>query len=179
MSDVFIPQDLDYPALQLDIDRMRAGELGLDQKEVVDNIITALTSNQMIAPSYWIDPKTGNNYMLTVQYPEDRSRTSPIWAPSRCAARTARTRRASKHQRHPPHRVSDGSGSLPDPRAIDIYVRPHGEDLGRIANPIDDIIARHQSAGGPQRYGARNGAGHAIFVQELRLRPLSRWCCYI
>ena len=35
-------------------------------------MITALTSNQMIAPSYWIDPKTGNDYMLTVQYPESR-----------------------------------------------------------------------------------------------------------
>ena len=70
VADVFTPQDIDYPALQLDVDRMRASELGLDQREVVDNVITALTSNQMIAPSYWIDPKTGNDYMLTVQYPE-------------------------------------------------------------------------------------------------------------
>src|SRR5207245_2495359 len=57
-------------ALRLDVDRMRASELGLDQREVVDNVITALTSNAMIAPSYWIDPKTGQDYMLTVQYPE-------------------------------------------------------------------------------------------------------------
>ena len=70
MADVFIPQDIDYPALQLDVDRTRASELGLDQQEVVGNVITALTSNQMIAPSFWIDPKTGNDYMLTVQYPE-------------------------------------------------------------------------------------------------------------
>ena len=34
------------------------------------NVITALTSNQMIAPSIWIDPKSGNDYFLTVQYPE-------------------------------------------------------------------------------------------------------------
>ena len=51
---------------------MRAAQLGLNQKEVVDNVITALTSNQMIAPSFWIDPKTGNDYMLTVQYPRAR-----------------------------------------------------------------------------------------------------------
>ena len=67
---MYIPQDLDYPSLQLDIDRLRASELGLNQREVVDNVITALTSNGMIAPSYWIDPKSGNDYMLTVQYPE-------------------------------------------------------------------------------------------------------------
>jgi len=35
---------------------------------VVQNVITAMTSDGMVAPSYWIDPKTGNNYMVTVQY---------------------------------------------------------------------------------------------------------------
>ena len=37
---------------------------------MVTNVITALTSNQMIAPSIWIDPKSGNDYFLTAQYPE-------------------------------------------------------------------------------------------------------------
>ena len=45
--------------------------MGFNAQEVVDSLITALTSNGMIAPSYWIDPKTGNNYLLTVQYPEN------------------------------------------------------------------------------------------------------------
>ena len=48
---------------------------GLDQREVVSNLITALISNQMIAPSYWIDPRNGNDYMLTVQYPENQVRS--------------------------------------------------------------------------------------------------------
>ena len=71
VSDVLVPQDIDYPALRLDIDRVRASELGLNEKEVVGNVITALTSDQMIAPSYWVDPKSGNDYFLTVQYPEN------------------------------------------------------------------------------------------------------------
>ena len=71
VADVLIPQDVDYPALKIDIDRERASELGLTTREVIDSLITALTSNGMIAPSYWIDPKTGNNYLLTVQYPEN------------------------------------------------------------------------------------------------------------
>src|SRR5438445_3141111 len=66
VSDVLIPQDIDYPALQLDVDRGKASLLGLSQKEIVDNVITALTSNGMIAPNYWIDPKSGNPYLLTV-----------------------------------------------------------------------------------------------------------------
>ena len=95
VADVFIPQDIDYPALQLDVDRTRASELGLDQQEVVDNVITALTSNPMIAPSFWIDPKTGNDYMLTVQYPEHRSRLWTICGRFRCAGRATCIRRAS------------------------------------------------------------------------------------
>ena len=55
-------------ALQLNIDREKASLIGLSAKDVVDNVITAMTSDGMVAPSYWIDPKSGNNYMVTVQY---------------------------------------------------------------------------------------------------------------
>jgi multidrug efflux pump subunit AcrB len=68
VSDVYIPQNMRYPGLELNIDRERASQVGLTTKGVVDNVITALTSDGMIAPSYWIDPKSGNNYMVTVQY---------------------------------------------------------------------------------------------------------------
>jgi multidrug efflux pump subunit AcrB len=68
---VYIPQDMNYPALRLDVDRVHAGELGLTQKDVVDNVITALNSNLMIAPNYWVDRVTGNDYFLTVQYFEN------------------------------------------------------------------------------------------------------------
>ena len=47
----------------------------LTEKEVLSNVITSLTSNQMIAPNVWIDPRNGNNYFLTVQYPEAQIRT--------------------------------------------------------------------------------------------------------
>ena len=65
---VYIPQSVNYPGLELNIDRERASLVGLSAKDVVDDVITALTSDGMVAPSYWIDPKSGNNYMVTVQY---------------------------------------------------------------------------------------------------------------
>jgi len=68
VGEIYIPQDMDYPALRLDVDRVHAAELGLTQKDVVDNVITALNSNYMIAPNYWVDRKSGNDYYLTVQY---------------------------------------------------------------------------------------------------------------
>ena len=70
VGQVYIPQDMNYPALRLNIDRIHAAELGLSQKEMVDNVITALNSNIMIAPNYWVDYETGNDYFLTVQYYE-------------------------------------------------------------------------------------------------------------
>ncbi|MBF6568491.1 MAG: efflux RND transporter permease subunit [Candidatus Binataceae bacterium] len=68
ISNTFIPQETDYPTLRIMVDRVKAARLGLTQKDVVTNVITALTSNVMIAPSIWIDPKTGDDYFLTAQY---------------------------------------------------------------------------------------------------------------
>jgi multidrug efflux pump subunit AcrB len=68
VSDVYIPQDMDYPGIALNIDREKASLIGLSAQDVVDDVITAMTSDGMVAPSYWIDPVSGNNYMVTVQY---------------------------------------------------------------------------------------------------------------
>jgi multidrug efflux pump subunit AcrB len=143
VSDVYIPQDIDYPALQLQVDRVRAGELGLSQKEVVDNVITALTSNQMIEPSYWIDPRTGNDYYLTVQYPESDINSIfslkgiPIRSPS------------SKEPAYLDQVVKVTNFKAPTEvdhyqiqRVIDVYVTPASEDLGRVANAVDKVMAR-------------------------------------
>ena len=113
VSDVLIPQDIDYPALELDVDREKAGLLGF-QKEIVDNVITALTSNSMIAPNYWIDPRSGNPYLLTVQYPESavKSLTDlkqiPLRGVKSIATDVSRQRRESKIDS-----FADGSRSLP------------------------------------------------------------------
>lgn len=142
VSDVYTPQDLDYPALQLTIDRQRAGILGLTQKEVAQNIITSLTSNQMIAPSYWVDPSSGNDYMLTVQYPENQLKTIadlkaiPLRGTNRReAARldaVAGVRRINAPTEVDHYQLQ---------RVIDVYVGLMGEDLGRVANEIDRMIA--------------------------------------
>ncbi len=142
VADVFTPQDVDYPALQLDVDRMRAGEMGLSQQEVVTNIITALTSNTMIAPSFWIDPRTGNDYMLTVQYPENQVKTLTDLKsiPLRAAGQPQPTRldMVSNISRIKSPTEVDHYQLR---RTIDIYVRPLHESLGAIADAIDDVVA--------------------------------------
>jgi HAE1 family hydrophobic/amphiphilic exporter-1 len=140
-SDVLIPQDIDYPALQLDVDREKASLLGLSQKEIVDNVITALTSNGMIAPNYWIDPKSGNPYMLAVQYPENQVKTITDLKqiPLRGVQSTEPTFLDSVVK------VS----TIPSPtevdhyqlfRVIDVYVSPRSESLGGLTSDIEKII---------------------------------------
>jgi HAE1 family hydrophobic/amphiphilic exporter-1 len=149
VADVYIPQDIDYPALQLDVNRIRASELGLSTKEVVTNVITALTSNQMIAPSYWVDPKSGNDYMLTVQYPEQqvKSMTDLSSIPVRAASSTnpARLDAVSSIRRTKAPTEVDHYQIR---RTIDVFVRPLNEDLGRIANAIDGITGSTEIPGG-------------------------------
>jgi hydrophobic/amphiphilic exporter-1 (mainly G- bacteria), HAE1 family len=143
VSAVLIPQDIDYPALRLDIDREKASLVGLSQKEVVDNIITALTSNGMIAPDYWIDPKTGNPYMLTVQYAEDQVKTLtdlkqiPLRG-VRSSAPTTLDTVVNVHMIPSPTEVDHYQLF----RVIDLYVSPKGEDLGRVASQIEQIIQK-------------------------------------
>jgi multidrug efflux pump subunit AcrB len=119
-----------------------ASRLGLSSHEVVDNVITALNSNQMIAPSYWVDPKSGNDYMLTVQYPDTQihSMADLKQIPLRSSNGINTTQLGA---------VTD-IASINSPtevdhyqlqRVIDVYVSPSSENLGGVASKVDKIIA--------------------------------------
>ena len=141
VSDVYIPQDMDYPALRVNVNRARASQLGLTPKEVIDNLITALTSDVMIAPSYWVDAKSGNNYFVSVQYPENQVKSiEELKAmPLRSAGRKMPTYL---------NQVADVTPILTPTevdhyqlqRAVDVYVAPSGEDIGNPAKEISKII---------------------------------------
>ncbi|HEX3739805.1 MAG TPA: efflux RND transporter permease subunit [Terriglobales bacterium] len=144
VGQVYIPQDLDYPGLRLVVDRVHAGELGLTQKEVVDNVITALNSNYMIAPNYWLDRRTGNDYFLTVQYfehgpaaihtPVDLTNI-PIRAPNLKQTTTLDTV-AKLVPIESPTEV-DHYQIQP---VTDIYVTPTSEDLGKVSDGVRHIV---------------------------------------
>jgi len=143
VSDVLVPQDIDYPALQLDIDRNRASDLGLSSKEVVGNVITALTSDQMIAPSYWVDPKSGNDYLLTVQYFEGQVKNladlNAIPVRSASHPQPARLDAVSRIKHiHAPTEVDHYQLR----RVMDIYVATTGEDLGKVLKSVQRMVAQ-------------------------------------
>src|SRR5439155_26258523 len=70
VHDANSPQGIDLPQLRIVVDRIKAAQPGLTETDVVRNVITALMSSAQIAPNFWIDPKTGNPYVIGVQYPE-------------------------------------------------------------------------------------------------------------
>jgi HAE1 family hydrophobic/amphiphilic exporter-1 len=176
VGQVFIPQDMNYPALRLDVDRVHAGELGLTQKDVVDNVITALNSNYMIAPNYWVDRSSGNDYYLTVQYFEHGPAAihnmadlgqiplrDPGSAELNCGPAgppppqpgSGRSSWACAGQNRPTtvlKNVVDVKQILTPTevdhyqiqRAVDIFVTPNGEDLGRVTGAIRDILAKEK-----------------------------------
>jgi len=142
VSDILIPQDLDYPGLELTVNREMAARLGLDSSEIVDNVITALTSNGMIAPSYYVDSKNGNNYLLTVQFPvtDIKSLTDFEQIPIRAANGAIATNLGAVttiRQINTPTEVDHYAIQ----RVIDVYVSPSSEDLGALANRVDGVIA--------------------------------------
>jgi multidrug efflux pump subunit AcrB len=142
VADVMIPQDLDYPGLELDVNREMAGRLGLDSSEIINNVITALTSNGMIAPSYYVDPKNGNNYLLTVQFPmaDIKSMTDFEQIPVRARDGTIATNLGAVTSIHPINTPTEVD-HYQIQRVIDVYVSPSGQDLGGLANRVDRVIS--------------------------------------
>jgi multidrug efflux pump subunit AcrB len=69
--DVRQTQVLDYPALRLDVDRLRAARMGLTQRDVATSALVSLSSSAVIAPSYYLNPN-GVNYTVSVQTPIDK-----------------------------------------------------------------------------------------------------------
>jgi multidrug efflux pump subunit AcrB len=143
VSDVLVPQDLDYPGLQLNVRREMAARLGLTASDVVQNVVTALTSNGMIAPSYWVDPKNGNNYFLTVQYANhnissmtmEDFKQIPLHAPSNNKP-TMLENLADIKMINTPTEVDHYQLF----RVIDVYVSPRGEDLGKLSGEVSKLI---------------------------------------
>jgi multidrug efflux pump subunit AcrB len=97
----------------------------------------------MIAPSYWVDPNTGNDYLLTVQYREGtvKNLADLTDIPLRGTARKLSTRLdtvSAIYHIESPTEVDHYQLR----RIIDIYVSPVGEDLGRLTKAVQKIIAQ-------------------------------------
>jgi multidrug efflux pump subunit AcrB len=143
VNDVYVPQDYDMPALFVDVDRRRASLLGLSQKEIVSNLITTVASNNMIAPTFWTDPKSGNDYFLAVQYPERSVKSLSdlkditLRGTGRAAPTSLEAVSEIRRGVSPTEITHYGLRKV-----VDIFVNLETEDLARSAAAIEDLIAK-------------------------------------
>lgn len=140
-TDVRIQQRLDAPQINVDVDRVKAAQVGLTQEAVVKNIVTALNSSINFAPSFWIDQKNGNHYFIGAQYREEDIRSldtvldipitgkaQPTPIPLRNVARFSRATAPSE------------INHLNITRVVDVFVNVAGRDVGSVASDIEGYI---------------------------------------
>ena len=70
LRDLQFGQALDYPVLQVQIDRERAGQLGVTVENIGRSLVAATSSSRFVTPNYWADPNTGIAYQVQVEIPQ-------------------------------------------------------------------------------------------------------------
>ncbi|HWE28751.1 MAG TPA: efflux RND transporter permease subunit, partial [Polyangia bacterium] len=76
-ADVHITQVLDYPTLKVDVDRERAAQLGLSQRDVASSMLVSLSSSSLVSPSYFLNPQNNVNYTVVVKAPLQKIQSVP------------------------------------------------------------------------------------------------------
>jgi len=75
VRDLEFAQEYNYPTLDIDINRDRAGQFGLTMSDVVHSVVPATSSSRFTEPNYWRDPNSGNAFQIQVQLPQNRMQT--------------------------------------------------------------------------------------------------------
>lgn len=72
LVDIHLHQVTDAPALKVDVDRVRASGFGLSQQDVANNVFVSLASSSQVQPNFWLDPRMGMTYPVSVMTPQTR-----------------------------------------------------------------------------------------------------------
>ncbi|HVN85644.1 MAG TPA: efflux RND transporter permease subunit [Candidatus Binatia bacterium] len=70
LTDLRIPEPLDYPTLKVNVDRSKALPLGITQADVASSLLTSLSTSFLLQPNQWLDPSNGVNYNVLLQTPQ-------------------------------------------------------------------------------------------------------------
>ncbi|MGE5237819.1 MAG: efflux RND transporter permease subunit [Chloroflexota bacterium] len=157
-ADVHINQVLDYPSLQVDVDRTRAARLGVSERDVANNALISLSSSILVAPSFFLNPQNNVNYTVAVQIPLDRITSlerlgsMPVTAPGAATLLQALTPPPPSEVPQAPAQsltdlatVSHSAGAenithYTVQRVLDVEGDLEGRDLGSVAGDIQRKI---------------------------------------
>lgn len=143
-ADVRILQRFDYPQLIIEVDRQKANLMGLDVFEIINNVTTALNSSVTVNKNFWIDPKSGNQYWVGVQYPEESA--NDLETVRNISLKSKRSNELVKLgtlvsfkrvEASPAEITHDNLASV-----ISVMVNIHGRDLGGVAGDVEQVVKK-------------------------------------
>ena len=141
-ADVRVLQRNDAPYLVLDVNREKAASVGLSARDVVMQVVTAMNSSIALTRNFWIDPKSGNQYFIAVQYPDDPSfRLSDLSSIIATGTNQKEPVRLSSlvTVRDTTQAVEFNHVGLK--RIVDVLVNTENRDIGNVAADVERAIA--------------------------------------
>jgi CzcA family heavy metal efflux pump len=140
--DLRVHQVANEPALEVDVDRTRAAQIGLTERDVSNNLLVSLSGSSQTSPTFWLNPLTGVSYAITTQTPQYQMnslqdlQTIPVASPTNSIASPMLETVADVHRESGPAVVSHYNAQP----VIDIFGSVQGRDLGGVAAEITPII---------------------------------------
>ena len=140
--DTFVRQQVDYPTVKVNVDRIKADESGLTQRDVADSLLISLSSSGQVAPNQWLNPQNGVNYNVAVQTPQyavstfDSMQRTPVTAEGG-GQTTQLLDNLATLQRTTSEEIESHYDVQP---VIDVYASPDRRDLGGFGVDVTRII---------------------------------------
>ena len=142
--DVHLHQIVDAPQLMVNVDRTRAEQVGMTQRDVANSLLVSLSSSGQTNPNYWIDPKNGVNYPVAVQTPPhlidsiESLNNTPIVGPGGTRSAQLLTNVADVERSLAPAVVNHHNIQP----VFDVYASVQGRDLGGVAADLEKEIEK-------------------------------------
>jgi CzcA family heavy metal efflux pump len=141
--DVHIHQEVNYPEVQVNVDRTRADQAGLTQRDVANSLLISLSSSGQVAPNQWLNNENGVNYQVAVQTPQyridsfDALNRTPITAAGGAGAPQLLSNLATM-RRGVSRSIINHYNVQP---LYDVYANVDQRDLGGVSKDIRKIVA--------------------------------------
>jgi multidrug efflux pump subunit AcrB len=140
LRDLQIATPLDYPAIKLEVDRVKAGQLGITSEQIARSTTAATSSSRFTSPSYWLDKATGTAYQVQVQYPEYRMNSTSQLEAIPVSGGAGSTHYLSEVATWKHISVPGEYDRLNQQRYIIITANVHRQDLGSVFKQVRHTI---------------------------------------
>jgi multidrug efflux pump subunit AcrB len=140
IADVRIQQADNYPELRVDVDRSRADQLGVTEKDVTTSLSTTLAGSAQTAPAYWLNPRNGVSYPIVAQTPQYRVDTLSALSNTPVSSSTGQSQILGAVANVTPSQTAAVVSHYAIAPAVDVYAAIQGRDLGAVAGDIDHIL---------------------------------------